>query len=111
MSPTGAPPQPSDRAAEPASAGGGPEASPAALAALRHAKRVVVAVVGATLLLLGLIMLVTPGPGTVMLFFGLSILAAEFAWARRWLRRAKVSARLVARRVKGRGGTERESRA
>lgn len=38
--------------------------------------------VGFTLLLIGLIMLVTPGPGLLFLFFGLSILALELEWAR-----------------------------
>ena len=39
-------------------------------------------VVGFVLLLLGLIMMVTPGPGLLSIFFGLSILALEIEWAR-----------------------------
>ena len=39
-------------------------------------------VVGFILLILGLIMLVTPGPGILFIFFGLSILALEIEWAR-----------------------------
>ena len=39
-------------------------------------------VVGFALLILGLIMLVTPGPGILFIFFGLSILALEIEWAR-----------------------------
>jgi uncharacterized protein (TIGR02611 family) len=39
-------------------------------------------VVGFVLLVLGLIMMVTPGPGLLFIFFGLSILALEIAWAR-----------------------------
>ena len=100
MSPAQVPPGRGDPVRDPplppAGDEGGEELLPGAL---RHAKRVVVAVVGTTLLLLGVVMLVTPGPGTLVLFFGLSVLAAEFAWARRWLRRVKVSARLAARRV------------
>jgi uncharacterized protein (TIGR02611 family) len=38
--------------------------------------------VGSILLILGLIMLVTPGPGILFIFFGLSILALEIEWAR-----------------------------
>jgi uncharacterized protein (TIGR02611 family) len=38
--------------------------------------------VGSILLILGLIMLVTPGPGLLFIFFGLSILALEIEWAR-----------------------------
>jgi Putative transmembrane protein (PGPGW) len=44
---------------------------------------------GFTLLLLGVIMLVTPGPGAVAIGFGLALLAAEFVWARRLLNRLK----------------------
>lgn len=39
-------------------------------------------VVGVVLLVLGLIMMVTPGPGLLFIFFGLSILALELEWAR-----------------------------
>ena len=39
-------------------------------------------VIGAILLILGLIMLVTPGPGIVFLFLGISVLALELEWAR-----------------------------
>jgi uncharacterized protein (TIGR02611 family) len=39
-------------------------------------------VIGVVLLILGLIMLVTPGPGILFLFFGISILALELEWAR-----------------------------
>jgi uncharacterized protein (TIGR02611 family) len=39
-------------------------------------------IVGFALLLVGLIMLVTPGPGLLLIFFGLSILALELEWAR-----------------------------
>lgn len=38
--------------------------------------------IGFTLLILGLIMIVTPGPGLLFIFFGLTILALEIEWAR-----------------------------
>ena len=34
-------------------------------------------------------MLVTPGPGWLVIFFGLGLLAAEFVWARRLMDRIK----------------------
>lgn len=37
-------------------------------------------VVGFVLLILGLVMMVTPGPGLLFIFFGLSILALEIKW-------------------------------
>lgn len=39
-------------------------------------------VIGFILLILGLIMMVTPGPGLLFIFFGLTILALELEWAR-----------------------------
>jgi uncharacterized protein (TIGR02611 family) len=39
-------------------------------------------VIGFVLLLMGLIMMVTPGPGLLFIFFGLTILALELEWAR-----------------------------
>jgi tellurite resistance protein TerC len=44
---------------------------------------------GFTLLLIGGIMLVTPGPGWLVIFLGLTVLAAEFVWARRLMDRMK----------------------
>jgi len=44
---------------------------------------------GFTLLGLGVIMLVTPGPGWLVIFLGLTLLAAEFVWARRLMDRMK----------------------
>lgn len=52
-------------------------------------RRVVIGVVGATVLLLGIIMIVTPGPAFVLIPAGLAILGLEFAWARYWLKRAR----------------------
>jgi len=51
----------------------------------KAARRLVVAVVGGTVLLLGVAMVVLPGPATVVIPLGLAILGAEFAWARRFL--------------------------
>jgi Flp pilus assembly protein TadB len=55
----------------------------------RKARRVVVLVVGGTLLLLGIALLVLPGPAFIVIPAGLAILAIEFRWARRWLRKAR----------------------
>jgi len=56
---------------------------------MRQVKRIVVGVVGGTVLVIGLAMVVLPGPAIVVLPLGLGILAIEFAWARRWLRSAR----------------------
>ncbi|MGH8067537.1 MAG: PGPGW domain-containing protein [Candidatus Entotheonellia bacterium] len=56
---------------------------------LRQARRVVIGVVGFTVLLIGAVLLVLPGPAFIVIPAGLAILAIEFAWARRWLQRIK----------------------
>jgi uncharacterized protein (TIGR02611 family) len=55
----------------------------------RNGKRIAVTVVGFVVLLAGLVMMVTPGPGIVVILVGLAILATEWAWAERALDRAK----------------------
>ncbi len=56
---------------------------------LQQAKRYLRIVFGFTLLTIGVVMIVTPGPGWLIIFLGLGILAAEFVWARRLLDRFK----------------------
>jgi len=53
------------------------------------AKRIVIGIVGGTVLIMGIIMMVTPGPGIAGILLGLGILGVEFAWARIWLKRIK----------------------
>ena len=52
-------------------------------------RRIVVAVVGGSVLLLGIVMLVTPGPAIIVIPIGLAILAVEFVWARHWLKKLR----------------------
>jgi uncharacterized protein (TIGR02611 family) len=49
--------------------------------------RVPFAIAGFVVLLAGMIMLFTPGPGWAVIVFGLALLALEFAWAERALER------------------------
>ena len=57
---------------------------------LPHPNRwVVAATVGSTLVVLGLIFLVLPGPGIPLIIAGLAILATEFAWAEILLNKTK----------------------
>jgi uncharacterized protein (TIGR02611 family) len=49
--------------------------------------RIGFATLGFVVLLAGVVMLVTPGPGIPVLVLGLGMLALEFAWAERWLER------------------------
>jgi len=78
------------------------------LANIKIVKRVIVSVVGATVLLIGIALLVLPGPAFVVIPVGLAILATEYAWARRWLKKAR---RIASNVVFGRDrAAPRESR-
>lgn len=57
----------------------------------KAARRIVVGIVGATVLLIGIVMTVTPGPALIVIPIGLAILSIEFAWARAWLKRLRES--------------------
>jgi uncharacterized protein (TIGR02611 family) len=56
---------------------------------LQQAKRALKILFGFTLLAAGAIMIVTPGPGWLVIALALGVLAAEFVWARRLLERMK----------------------
>ncbi len=56
---------------------------------VEQVRRVFRVVAGFTLLAVGVVMLVTPGPGWLVILLGLSLLAAEFIWARRLMDRMK----------------------
>lgn len=57
----------------------------------KAARRIVIGVVGATVVLIGVVMLVTPGPALIVIPVGLAILSLEFTWARHWLKRLRES--------------------
>lgn len=59
------------------------------LRTVEQARRILLILVGFTLLALGIIMIFTPGPGTPVILMGLGLLAAEFVWARRIMERVK----------------------
>ena len=56
---------------------------------LKVLKRIVVAIVGFTVLLIGVAMMILPGPAFIVIPLGLAILATEFVWAQRLLTKAK----------------------
>jgi uncharacterized protein (TIGR02611 family) len=59
------------------------------LRTVEQVRRVFLIIAGFTSLLAGVVMLVTPGPGMLVIFLGLGLLAAEFVWARRLMERMK----------------------
>jgi tellurite resistance protein TerC len=52
---------------------------------LAQAKRVIVMVIGFTILAAGIAMIVLPGPAVVVIPIGLAVLATEFIWAKKLL--------------------------
>ena len=62
-------------------------------------RKLIYSVLGITVLLIGIAMIVLPGPAFIVIPIGLAILASEYAWARRIIRRGRV---LVGRRMKPR---------
>ena len=63
--------------------------NPVVTSTLKQAKRLIVIVVGFTLLVIGVAMIVLPGPAFIVIPFALAILATEFVWARRLLNKIK----------------------
>jgi putative transmembrane protein PGPGW len=55
----------------------------------RSGKRIAVTIAGGVVILVGIAMLVLPGPGLLVIIAGLAILATEYVWAERLLRMAK----------------------
>jgi uncharacterized protein (TIGR02611 family) len=66
---------------------------------VRQARRLIILVFGLTLLFCGVVMLITPGPGVLLIFAGLSVLAVEFVWAQRLLRRIKNNGNELSRAI------------
>lgn len=64
------------------------------------ARKVIVGVIGGTVVLLGVVMIVLPGPAIVVIPLGLGILASEFVWARRAVKKGKLWFERVKRKVK-----------
>jgi len=66
----------------------------------RWARRIVVAVIGGTILVMGIAMVVLPGPAILVIPIGLGVLGLEFAFARHWLRKLRTTASNVVNRVR-----------
>jgi tellurite resistance protein TerC len=73
----------------------------------RAARRIAIAIIGVTVVLLGVAMLVLPGPGLLTIIGGWAILAIEFAFAKRWLERIKSTTRRTLDEAKRRVGRKK----
>jgi uncharacterized protein (TIGR02611 family) len=68
-------------------------------------RRVLIFLIGSTVVVVGVLLLVLPGPGILVIVIGLAILATEFAWAETLLRRARERMTRLARKL---GNSKRE---
>lgn len=77
----------------------------------KAARRIVIGVVGVTVVAIGVLMIITPGPAIVVIPAGLAILSIEFTWARTWLRRLResISDRGSSRRIRRRDALQQRA--
>ena len=79
---------------------------------LKNARRLVIAVIGGTVLILSLVGYILPIiPGIPLTFLGLAILATEFVWAKRLLRKVKAQANALLDKVRSKPETKDETAA
>jgi len=61
------------------------------LKTIKQARKLIISVIGFTVLLIGVAMVVLPGPAFIVIPIGLGILATEFVWAKKLLKKAKMN--------------------
>jgi len=67
---------------------------------INAARKIAIAVVGVVVVLAGVVMLFVPGQGVLTILLGLGILATEFVWAHRLLRRLRIRLKKDYRRAR-----------
>jgi len=69
---------------------------------IHHAKRIARITAGVVVLIIGILMAVpgVPGPGLLVIFIGLSILAVDFVWAHRLKKKLQDTARSAVDKVR-----------
>ena len=63
-------------------------------------KKIVLSVFGVTLLIVGVALLVLPGPGILVIFIGLVVLAGEYVWAKRFLKKFREESGKIRKKIK-----------
>jgi len=63
-------------------------------------RKVIIAVIGTTVVLIGVALIILPGPAFIVIPIGLAILASEFLWARRVVKRGRIFVKRARRAVK-----------
>jgi len=67
---------------------------------IKEAKMVIILIIGITFLLAGLALLILPGPGILIIVRGLAVLATEFIWARRILKKLRSEGKSIIKRIR-----------
>ncbi len=63
---------------------------------VRLLRRIAITVAGTVIVAVGVVLLVAPGPGLVVIALGLAVFAVEYRWARRHLAAVQARARSAA---------------
>lgn len=71
------------------------------LKSLQQTKRLIIVVTGFTVLIVGIAMIVLPGPAILVIPAGLGILATEFIWAGRLLKTVRTQLKIKRRPQNG----------
>lgn len=77
----------------------------------RNGRRIGVTIAGFGLILIGIALLVLPGPGWLVIFAGLAVLSTEYVWAQRMLNKAKEKAQQAKDKVLGKKDVRAERKA
>lgn len=65
-------------------------------------RKIAIVIAGALLMLIGVILIPLPGPGVLVIVFGLFVLSLEFEWADRYFQRLKAVQKRVIEAAKNR---------
>ena len=74
--------------------------------AVKQVRRIAIILLGGTVLTIGVLLIVLPGPALLVIPLGLAILAIEFAWAEQWLRKARTLLRTGASSAERKASSE-----
>jgi uncharacterized protein (TIGR02611 family) len=77
---------------------------------LRLGRQVAIAVIGGLVVIVGIVLLVIPGPGIPLVLLGLGILSLEFERPRAWLARVKEWGKRLKHRFAERRASSRDGR-
>ncbi|MBI2609053.1 MAG: PGPGW domain-containing protein [Deltaproteobacteria bacterium] len=66
---------------------------------IKHIRKLVVFIIGITIVLIGIILIFTPGPAFIVIPVGLAVLGTEFAWAHHLLKKVKEQSNHHSRKI------------